>query len=129
MTAQAAEADRVRCLASGMDAYVTKPVHVPELLKMIESVGAGGNSMKAELTSEGASVEVQLQQLDESLALSRVGGDVDLLKEVIGLFLDDYPSTLAKIKSAVASQRRHRAGAACPQPERLRVHVRRQSRV
>ncbi len=103
MTAQAAESDRLRCLESGMDAYVAKPVHVPELLKMIEFVGAGGNSMNTELAGEGAQVEAQLRQLDESLALSRVGGDIDLLKEVIGLFLDDYPGTFEKIKSAVAA--------------------------
>ena len=104
MTAQAAESDRLRCLESGMDAYVTKPVHVPELMKMIESVVLGGNAMNADLTSEGSSVETQLQQLDESLALSRVGGDVDLLKEVVELFLDDYPSTFEKIKGAVDSR-------------------------
>ena len=104
MTAQAAESDRLRCLESGMDAYVTKPVHVPELMKMIESVVLGGNSMNANFTSEGSSVEAQLQQLDESLALSRVGGDVELLKEVVELFLDDYPSTFEKIKAAVASR-------------------------
>ncbi len=104
MTAQAAESDRLRCLESGMDAYVTKPVHVPELMQMIESVMLGGNSMNANLTSEGSSVEAQLLQLDESLALSRVGGDVELLKEVVELFLDDYPSTFEKIKAAVASR-------------------------
>jgi PAS domain S-box-containing protein len=103
MTAQAAESDRLRCIESGMDAYVTKPVHVPALLKMIESVGGGGNSMNTELAGEGGSVDAQLRQLDESLALSRVGGDVELLKEVIELFLDDYPSTFEKIKSAVAA--------------------------
>jgi HPt (histidine-containing phosphotransfer) domain-containing protein len=32
-----------------------------------------------------------------------VGGDVELLKEVIELFLDDYPSTFEKIKNAVDS--------------------------
>ncbi|HTW63860.1 MAG TPA: PAS domain S-box protein [Bryobacteraceae bacterium] len=103
MTAQDAESDRLRCLESGMDAYVAKPVQVPALFKMIESVGGGGNSMNTEVAREGARVEAQLRQLDESLALSRVGGDVELLKEVIGLFLADYPDTFEKIKSAVAA--------------------------
>lgn len=101
MTAQAAESDRMRCLESGMDAYVTKPVRVPELLKMIESVVPGGNIMNADLRSEGSSLEAQLQQLDESLALSRVGGDVELLKEVVELFLADYPATFERIKDAI----------------------------
>ena len=48
------------------------------------------------------SVEEQLHQLDESVALSRVGGDVELLREVIGLFLDDYPQSLEMIRDAVA---------------------------
>ena len=104
MTAQAAESDRLRCLESGMDGYVTKPVNVPDLLKMIESVVSGGNSMNADLLSDESSVEVQLHQLDESLALSRVGGDVELLKEVVELFLDDYPLTFEKIKGAVANR-------------------------
>jgi len=104
MTAQTAEADRQRCLQAGMDAYVTKPVRITELMSKIESVVPGGNSMDAEQTREQPSVEEQLQQLDESLALSRVGGDIDLLKEVIGLFLDDFPQALENIRSAVVSR-------------------------
>jgi PAS domain S-box-containing protein len=104
MTAQAAESDRLRCLESGMDAYVTKPVYVPELMKLIESVVLGGTFMNANVTSQGSPVGTQLQQLDESLALSRVGGDAELLKEVVELFLDDYPATFERIKSAVASR-------------------------
>jgi PAS domain S-box-containing protein len=102
MTAQASGSDRARCLESGMDAHVTKPVDVPQLMKVIESVVSGGKSMNAYSPAE-PSVEAQLQQLDESLALSRVGGDVELLKEVVELFLDDYPSTLEKIQRAVAA--------------------------
>jgi CheY-like chemotaxis protein len=104
MTAQAAESDRLRCLESGMDAYVTKPVNVPELMKMIESVVPGGKPMNADPTYQESSVESQLQQLDVALALNRVGGDVELLKEVVELFLDDYPSTFEKIRAAVASR-------------------------
>ena len=47
------------------------------------------------------SVEEQLCRLDESVALSRVGGDVELLREVIGLFLDDYPQSIESIRDAV----------------------------
>ena len=52
---------------------------------------------------EDAPVEAQLRELDESLALSRVGGDVELLKEVVELFLNDYPLTFEKIRGAVAA--------------------------
>ena len=48
------------------------------------------------------SVEEQLHHLDEAVALSRVGGDVELLREVVGLFLDDYPQSLNLIRDAVA---------------------------
>ena len=49
-----------------------------------------------------AAVADQLRQLDEELALSRVGGDTDLLREIVDLFLADYPNTLEKIRAAVA---------------------------
>ena len=48
------------------------------------------------------SMEEQLCRLDESVALSRVGGDAELLREVVGLFLDDYPHSLEMIRDAVA---------------------------
>jgi HPt (histidine-containing phosphotransfer) domain-containing protein len=54
------------------------------------------------LESKPLSVEEQLHRLDESVALSRVGGDVELLREVVGLFLDDYPQSLDLIRQAVA---------------------------
>ena|SRR5579864_510534 len=55
------------------------------------------------MDAQQPSVSQQLQQLDESLALSRVGGDADLLREVIELFLDDYPQAIEGIRSAVAA--------------------------
>jgi two-component system sensor histidine kinase/response regulator len=40
--------------------------------------------------------------IDRDLALSRVGGDADLLKEIAQLFLEDYPRALADLQAAVA---------------------------
>jgi HPt (histidine-containing phosphotransfer) domain-containing protein len=45
----------------------------------------------------------QFAHLDEAVALTRVGGDFELLREVAGLFLEDYPRALEKIRSALAA--------------------------
>jgi len=52
--------------------------------------------------NDQSSFQEQLYRLDESVALSRVGGDVDLLREIVSLFLDDYPQSLELIRQAVA---------------------------
>jgi two-component system, sensor histidine kinase and response regulator len=44
----------------------------------------------------------QLINLDKTLALERLGGDEQLLGEIAGLFLSDYPSLMAQIRDAVA---------------------------
>src|SRR5271163_4023834 len=40
--------------------------------------------------------------IDRELALSRVGGDTDLLKEIAVLFLGDYPKAFAEVQAAAA---------------------------
>jgi two-component system sensor histidine kinase/response regulator len=49
--------------------------------------------MSAELVGTG---------VDREVALSRVGGDVELLREIAGLFLEDYPKVMADLREAVA---------------------------
>jgi CheY-like chemotaxis protein len=41
MTAHAMKEDRERCLASGMDGYISKPIRAKDLLRMIELYGSG----------------------------------------------------------------------------------------
>jgi two-component system sensor histidine kinase/response regulator len=38
---------------------------------------------------------------DKAVALSRVGGDAELLKEIAILFLDDYPKSLNELREAI----------------------------
>ena len=45
--------------------------------------------------------------LDRALALSRVGGDAELLKEIAALFIEDYPNVLAELRAAAARADAH----------------------
>jgi len=43
----------------------------------------------------------QLMMLDHQIALERVGGDEDLLREIVRLFLDECPRLIAHIQEAI----------------------------
>ena|SRR5579872_1754519 len=52
--------------------------------------------------------QLQEQVLDRATALARVGGDLDLLKEIAALFLDEYPRELDDIHKALAAADAHK---------------------
>jgi two-component system sensor histidine kinase/response regulator len=92
MTAYAMKGDRERCLASGMDAYVSKPIQPRELWHAIE-----------QLVSATAGTPVSSDDiLDRQEALDRVGGDVVLLRELVGVFLADCPRLWHDIEDALS---------------------------
>ncbi|MBZ5672744.1 MAG: Hpt domain-containing protein [Acidobacteriia bacterium] len=47
--------------------------------------------------------QLQEQVLDRAAALARVGGDLDLLKEIAALFLEEYPRELDDLHKAMAT--------------------------
>jgi two-component system, sensor histidine kinase and response regulator len=46
------------------------------------------------------SQELQGTGMDHEVALARVGGDAELLREIADLFLDDYPNVLVELRAA-----------------------------
>lgn len=50
------------------------------------------------------SVMKQLAVLDRVTALERVGGDLELLQEMAQLFLEEYPSQLDAVRTAVRTR-------------------------
>jgi len=55
---------------------------------------------------EECSVEFtsQIARLNSAVALERLGGDEELLREVASLFLDEYPALMVEIREAVAAR-------------------------
>ena len=98
MTANAMQGDREICLHSGMDGYVSKPVQVEELLMEIERLvpstfgEPGGTNARHE---DGGLI-------DRAAVLDCLGGNSELLAEMAGLFLQEYPRLLTEIRQAGA---------------------------
>lgn len=96
MTAYAMKGDKERCLESGMDGYISKPISGQELYETIEHIMRGLEQDLQPLPIP----PLQATVLDKTAILDRVGGDTELLGEIVALFLDDYPRLLSEIRDA-----------------------------
>ena len=100
MTAHAMKGDRERCLDSGMDGYVSKPIQVSSLFEEIARlVGTGDVAQEHSPSSLSATTDA----IDMDAAISRVDGDVTLLRDIAQIFLCDCDDLLSKMRDAIAS--------------------------
>ncbi|MCA9773165.1 MAG: response regulator, partial [Myxococcales bacterium] len=127
LTAHNMQGDRERCIEAGMDDYVSKPIESRALFAAIERAVEGfapGASASApvapapesvapppksepmsepmsEPSSEPSSGEPRAPVFDVDDALIRTGGDVELLRELAELFLDEAAELLVSLRDAV----------------------------
>jgi light-regulated signal transduction histidine kinase (bacteriophytochrome)/DNA-binding response OmpR family regulator len=103
LTAHAMKGDRERCLAAGMDAYVSKPLQTEELFKVISRLVpiADAPEPPAVAADEARPTPAAF---DPARALERMEGDRKLLEEMIDLFFAQEQQLLHAIRSA--SERR-----------------------
>ena len=100
MTAHVKKGDDERCLAAGMNGYLSKPIRKRVLYEAIKDMVSDGppvgNSSGADETS----------LLDLHHALETVDGDEELLADVIEIYLDECPQLLHELGDALAGTRR-----------------------
>ena len=99
MTAHAIKGDREKCLASGMDDYISKPIQPEKLLEVIDKWLS--RSKKVHPEKEPADIPSANKVFDKSGFLNRLLGDKTLAAEILDGFLSNVPSQVRELKKAV----------------------------
>jgi CheY-like chemotaxis protein len=97
VTAHALKGDRERCLAAGMDAYVSKPIRPEELLASVEQWDTEAQPARCAVVESP-----QRAVFDHADALRRARGKPEFLRELVAAFLEELPETMQDIKIAAA---------------------------
>ncbi|MCH7493451.1 PAS domain S-box protein, partial [bacterium] len=105
LTAHAMKGDREKCLAAGMDGYVAKPLTTKSVLEelarvLAPEVGTPMEQRGSKTPKVGSRAKGQ-RPVDEKGLIARVEGDHELLREVVELFLEEHPETMAQIGRAL----------------------------
>ena len=97
MTAYAVKGDRERCLAAGMDEYVSKPIASQKLFEAIAGL----------FPEESKAVEViepDAKTIDRESLLKAFDHDWGLFKELVDIFNSDTPQMVQSLRQAAEAQ-------------------------
>jgi CheY-like chemotaxis protein/HPt (histidine-containing phosphotransfer) domain-containing protein len=103
MTAYAVTGDEEKCLAAGMDDYVSKPVNPQRLREVLRHWVGRRHRPGRDRAADGGANEAEMGVLAWSDMLDRMLGDESLIRKVVQVFLEDAPKRLSELDQAMAS--------------------------
>ncbi|HLM60286.1 MAG TPA: response regulator, partial [Pyrinomonadaceae bacterium] len=105
MTANALEGESEKCIAAGMDDYISKPVNVEELQQILARWRVSTENTKA---SPDKNVNLSDEQVSPPVNIERLrdmsSDDEELMRELVELYLGQMSENIEKLKAAVEAE-------------------------
>ena len=116
MTAHAMKEDKDKCIAAGMDDYVSKPIDAKFLLEALESwlprekITAPPAPKPDQVSIEETVPKNSLMVFDKDALMERLMDDAELFETIILAFLDDMPKQVTALKNHIDRKNYEEAG-------------------
>ena len=107
LTAHTTPEDRAKCLAAGMNGYITKPVNIKAVANVIASLATPGTADADDKTPKAGEPDIVF---DSSAFSARLSGDGALIREITSIFLAETPQRLRELEKSIEKRQRESAG-------------------
>ena len=110
LTANALEGDRERCLAAGMDDYISKPFTIEQLKDVLQrwsSTTALPAEVEADVRASGSSASVIQAETVATIRSMQREGQPDLFAKLVNLYLDSSAEDIGQLQQALSAQDTH----------------------
>ncbi|MBD3420515.1 MAG: response regulator [Chitinivibrionales bacterium] len=104
MTAGVYQQDRNLCTAAGMNDYLAKPFKIKQLIEIINRYTGAGITGESEPVAEPETIDNMFFDLND--LLHRIGGDRELVPEILSVFVRDTPKRIQQVATALTKNDR-----------------------